>query len=245
MPTQTYFELLEMMQAEAAKHRRSGHVCPICRMTLDAVDRLLHLLSLENVNDIETRQELRQSGGFCNRHSYQWAKLHDALGTAIIYEDLLREAERRIERGDFTPPKRAGLFGRSVTPANPFQPCPLCEQQKEVETRIIADFAEGFATEGRFRQAYAAPLVAGLCLEHFRQSALKLEGPPLEELSRHQRAKLAATQAVLHQIIDKMDAGRKLEGMSEEEKAAHRAIGEEREALTRAIWQMVGLEDVQ
>src|SRR5438874_2101710 len=76
---------------------RSGrrHVCSVCRLTLESVDRLLHLLSLENVNDADTRQELRAAGGFCNRHSYMWSRLHDALGTAIIYEDLLRAASRR------------------------------------------------------------------------------------------------------------------------------------------------------
>lgn len=244
MPTQTYFELLEMMEAEAAKTRRAEHVCPVCRLTLKAVDGLLHLLSLENVNDVDTRLELRAAGGFCNRHAFQWAGLHDALGTAIIYEDLLREAGRRVERGDLIS-RRSGLFGRSSPPPNPFTSCPLCNQQKEIETRIAADFAEGFAGQARFRQAYSAPAVAGLCLEHYRQSAEQLEGQWLTELATQQQAKFAATQALLRIIIEKMDAAVKMENISPEEKASLRQIGHEREALTRAIWQMAGLEHIR
>lgn len=246
MPSQTYFELVEMMETEVqpTAAERTRHACPVCRLTLAGVDRLLRLLSLENVNDGDTRNSLRQAGGFCNRHSYQWAELHDALGTAIIYEDLLRDAGRRIERGEFAP-RRAGLWGRASAPESPFAPCPLCLQQAEIEGRIVAEFAEGWDAHPRFRQAYSAAGVAGLCLSHYRQAAAPLEGGPAEELGNQQRAKLAATQAHLRVIIEKMDAGRKLEHLTPEERTAARAIGEEREALTRAIWQLAGLEDVR
>ncbi|HEX2915542.1 MAG TPA: DUF6062 family protein [Chloroflexia bacterium] len=246
MPTQTYYELLEMMEAEAHPGRpgRPRHCCPVCRLTLAEVDRFLHLLSLENVNDVDTRLQLRQAGGFCNRHSYQWASLHDALGTAIIYDDLLRDAAKRIEKGDFTP-RRGGLFGRgTVAPEEPYAACPICLHQETSETRIVDDFADGYSKENRFRQAYAAPGVAGVCLRHFRRIVLDLEGSYVAEFSARQLEKFAATQERLRLIIDKMDAGRKLEAASAEEKAAARAIGEEREALTRAIWQMAGLEDI-
>ncbi len=246
MPTQTYFEMLEMLQAEAhpGKPGRPRHLCPVCRLTLQGVDRFLHLISLENVTDVDTRLQLRQAGGFCNRHSYQWAGLHDALGTAIIYEDLLREVSKRIEKGEFLA-RRSGFFGRSSTaPDSPFSPCPVCLYQEEIENRVANDFAEGFDEQANFRQAYAAHQVAGLCLSHYRRVVGHLEGPVAEEFSTRQREKFSATQVQLHQIIDKMDAGRKSEHSSEEEKQLARTIGDEREALTRAIWQMAGLEDV-
>ncbi len=242
MPTQTYFELLEMLEAEQNSHR-SAHLCPVCRLTLQAVDRLLHQLSLEQVNDIETRRVLRAAGGFCNRHAYMWAALHDALGTAIIFEDLLRDTGRRIQQGDFLP-RRSGLFGRPLPPGDNSAPCPLCLSQQAVEERIAGEFAAGFDSQPRFRQAYAALAVSGLCLPHFRAAAARLEGGSGEELGMQHRTKLAATQAQLREIIEKMDAGRKLEVSTEHEKAAARAIGEERLALVRAVWQMVGLENL-
>jgi hypothetical protein len=237
MATQTYYELLEMMQAEAGV--RARHECSVCRLTLAGVDRYLRLISLENVNDFETRQQLRQAGGFCNRHAYAWAKLYDALGTAIIYEDMLREAGRKIERGDFAPRKSGGIFGRrSGGPSgNPFGPCPACEYEDKVEERVISEFAEGFK-QAEFRTAYAAPQTAGLCMLHFRCVLSSLDESQVGELTLRQREKLAATQAVLHEIIDKMDA-------SKHPNPADRQIGEEREALTRAIWQMIGLEDIE
>lgn len=245
MPTQTYFEMLEMLQAEGHTHRpsRNRHVCPVCRLTLQGVDRFMQLISLENVTDVDMRLQLRAAGGFCNRHSYQWLKLNDALGTAIIYEDLLREASKRIDKGEFQA-RRGGLFGRQAAPASPFSPCPVCLHQEEIENRVANDFAEGFAEQPRFREAYAAPGVAGLCLSHFRRVVSRLDGGVAAELNSRQQEKFGATQAQLRQIIDKMDAGRKLEHNDEEAKQAARTIGEEREALTRAIWQMAGLEDI-
>lgn len=245
MPTQTYFEMLEMLQAEVQPGRpgRSRHVCPVCRLTLQGVDRFMQLISLENVTDVDMRLQLRASGGFCNRHSYQWLKLNDALGTAIIYEDLLREAAKRIERGDFQP-RRSGLFGRPAAPGNPFSPCPVCVHQEEIEIRVANDFAEGFADQPRFREAYAAPGAAGLCLSHFRRVVSRLDGAVADEFGKRQQEKFEATRELLRQVIDKMDAGRKLEHVDEAAKKAARSIGEEREALTRAVWQMAGLEDI-
>ena len=245
MPTQTYFEMLEMLEAEAhpGKPGRPRHLCPVCRLTLQGVDRFMHLISLENVTDVDTRLQLRAAGGFCNRHSYQWAQLHDALGTAIIYEDLLREASKRIDKGEFLA-RRSGFFGRSsAAPDNPFSPCPVCLYQEEVENRVANDFAEGFAEQARFRQAYAAPHVAGVCLPHYRRVVSRLDGAA-DEFSARQLEKFSATQAQLRQIMAKMDAGRKLQENSEEEKQQARSIGDEREALARAIWQMAGLEDI-
>jgi hypothetical protein len=245
MPTQTYYEMLEMLEAEVHPGRpgRPRHLCPVCRLTLQGVDRFLRLISLENVTDVDIRLQLRQSGGFCNRHSYQWANLHDALGTAIIYEDLLREAAKRIEKGEFLA-RRSNFFGRASAPDNPFSPCPVCLHQEEIESRVAEDFAEGFGEQARFRQAYAAPQAAGLCLPHFRRAVSRLDGKMAEEFSARQREKFSATQAQLSMVIDKMDAGRKLQQASEAEKQLARSIGEEREALTRAIWQMAGLEDI-
>ena len=245
MPTQTYFEMLEMLQAEAHPGRpgRHRHICPVCRLTHQGVDRFMQLISLENVTDVDMRLQLRAAGGFCNRHSYHWLKLNDALGTAIIYEDLLNEAVKRIEKGDFQA-RRSGLFGRQVAPGNPFSPCPVCLHQEEIENRVAHDFAEGFADQARFREAYAAPGVAGVCLPHFRRVVGRLDGTVAEEFGARQQEKFRATQEMLRQVIDKMDAGRKLEHHDEQAKQAARSIGEEREALTRAIWQMAGLEDI-
>ncbi len=237
MATQTYYELLEMMQAEAKPRPR--HICPICRLVVDGVDRYLKLLSLENVNDYETRQQLRQAGGFCNRHAYTWLKLHDALGTAIIYEDMLREVRRRITDGDFNSRRGSGLFKKlgNNSPENPFAPCPACLQQQKVDERVVSDFAEGYNHKAEFREAYAAHHVTGLCLPHFRRVLIQLNEAQSGQLANEQGEKLAATQATLREIIEKMDASRHPD-------PADRRIGEEREALGRAIWQIVGLEDL-
>jgi len=239
MATQTYYELLEIMQAEAGPRPR--HECPICRLALNGVNRYLQQLSLEQVNEVEMRLRLRLAGGFCNNHAYAWLGLHDALGTAIIYEDILREVGRRLAHGDFLTPSRnrtLGLFGRKPGDGgeNVFAPCPLCRHESQLEERIVSDFAEGFGEQAEFRAAYAATQTAGVCLPHFRAILPLVSDAQSGHFSLRQAEKLAATQARLHQIIEKLDA-------SLNPNPAEREIGPEREALSRAIWQIVGLEE--
>jgi len=68
--------------------------CPVCRLAVRTSDRYFDILAYENTNDIDVRNELRASRGFCNRHAWQYAEHHDSLGAAIVYRDVLRSLLR-------------------------------------------------------------------------------------------------------------------------------------------------------
>ncbi len=73
--------------------------CPVCRCLREEGLRHLEALMYEQVNDPGTRGTLRSSWGFCNWHAWMLGEIPGSgLGTAIIYEDLLRRALGRLRR---------------------------------------------------------------------------------------------------------------------------------------------------
>ena len=89
--------------------RRPG--CPICRRTAQAVTRHLETTSYDNATDVETRAVLRATQGWCADHARQWLEQRDALGTALIYKDVLDNVRRVLVAGQRLDPisNRSGV----------------------------------------------------------------------------------------------------------------------------------------
>ncbi len=133
--------------------------CPLCRVQQAADLRYLERLFYESVNDYSLRQQLRASLGFCGAHARQ--ALNDtqgqALGLAIIYEDLLRVILEQIDQ--------------KSTLAAPVKPCPACLNRAEITARVISELSANILTE-QVQSVLAAS--QGLCLGHLRQALLRM-----------------------------------------------------------------------
>src|ERR1700736_6328766 len=82
--------------------------CPVCRLALRSVGRWLASVAYDQVNDVDLRSELRAARGFCNVHAHRWlAEVHSVLGTAIVYEDLLKAGLRELDADNA---QRGGLW---------------------------------------------------------------------------------------------------------------------------------------
>ena len=92
--------------------------CVLCLGIAHTVDHFLELLFFENVNDEGFRTEWRQSFGFCPTHTESLIRVGDALGSTILYLDLLE----RIEK--YGVPQRK-------------QPCPVCRLATEAYHRYV------------------------------------------------------------------------------------------------------------
>ena len=76
--------------------------CPICMLVQRAGARYIEGTFSESMLDPGVRQKLVDSRGFCYEHTWQSInlKLSDALGHAILYQDLVRDAMRTITENE-------------------------------------------------------------------------------------------------------------------------------------------------
>ena len=64
--------------------------CPVCRIVLQRVMQSMESISYELVMDPAFRETVDSAWGFCNVHAQQWLEHAPPLGTAIVYEAVLR-----------------------------------------------------------------------------------------------------------------------------------------------------------
>lgn len=167
--THTYHELIRFCAAPG---------CPICRFVAGSVQGYLKSLFYENVNDPETRLELRHTRGFCYDHAWLLldGEVGDALGMAIIYHDVLNFTIKEMSQADqdFRARKnwRArlkgvlsawGAHGILATALRPHRPCPVCAE-RDTTTHLTVEVFTSALTDETFCQAFRTS--AGLCLPH-------------------------------------------------------------------------------
>jgi hypothetical protein len=133
--------------------------CAICRYREQTEDRYFDALLYENVNDVNTRTRLRSSGGFCARHARVLVECGEALGTAILYGDLLNERRRWLHRANAAKALPGGLaksgFGRD---------CPACEAGQGAERRCAEVMAAALDAH-KLTEPWKRS--DGLCWPHF------------------------------------------------------------------------------
>jgi len=99
-----YYDLLEAFSSDN---------CALCSLIDRKIQFYLEHLLYESVNDSGFRKKWRKSCGFCHHHSWLLADKKDALGIAILYQDLI----------DF--------YGEKLPTQSVGKNCPLCELEKQ------------------------------------------------------------------------------------------------------------------
>jgi len=151
---------------------REPGACPVCSVVSDGIRRHIDALFYELVNDIQIREAIRKAGGFCRPHSQMVARQADALGTSLIFADVLGYELEGMDDGRFDrPPNTVGTVARILDGSVPGRaPCPLCREE-----RGQADIAIDALLEGMRHEDFAAVYErsAGLCMPHFRIAFLR------------------------------------------------------------------------
>jgi len=172
--------------------------CPVCKLAVRSVGRWLASGAYDQGNDVDLRNELRAARGFCNVHAHRWlADVHSVLGTAIVYEDLLKASLRELDaenaqRGGLW---RAILGGQDADVAN----CPACRAQIEAEERFLNALLATAAADPRALEGSE-----GVCLRHVR-AALRRGGPGAERVLEQTRSAIERLLAELGEVIRKED----------------------------------------
>jgi hypothetical protein len=157
--------------------------CPICRLADEASQSRLQALFYELVNDLPTRERLREGGAFCPRHTRQALRIGDPLGGSIIYADLLRRA-------------------RDANPSEWRTSCLLCDHEAEVVRgmlKVLLDHIE----EDDVCAAYRAS--DGLCLAHLRQARAHSRRPETLRLAALERDIVAGLAKQCDGFVAKSD----------------------------------------
>jgi hypothetical protein len=182
--------------------------CPICRASVRAAAKYLESFLWENVNDFGVRDVLRKDHGFCREHTLALLQVaaarSEALGVAILYEDLLERIELELE---------------SAKPLRRARACRACEVSDDVAVnylKVIAASEAGAELDGRLKGSL-------LCLAHL------LRGLNVPRVDRHRLVEVWSREASivrseLRTLIEHADYRRIREPAGEERDAWVRAV---------------------
>lgn len=203
--------------------------CALCDLESKGMHRFFEALLYEYVNDPGVRAQLVRSKGYCNRHAHQLLGFGDGLGTAILYEELVKKFVEYLSNLEGTVPgllKRidAGQWRNRST-------CPACKAQMEDRARHVEVLAEWFGDEEMKTAFDASP---GLCVPHFHMSldAIRNDGHR-KHLVEVQLVKFEALVTDLEEFQRKNDYRFRDEG-----------FGKEADAWLRAVRMLAGAENV-
>ncbi len=192
--------------------------CPLCLVTLERMTRVMDFWQYEWASEMENRQVLMRSKGFCARHTWQLAQLPDVpapFALAMVYRslfpDLLADIERDLAQGARRSQRErfwSRLWRRKSQRHAPgeetfFRACPFCQRQAEIEQELAQELLAILPSaefQARLREA------TGFCLPHF----MHLLHVSQEEAQRNvlltaQRACLQHTMEELDELVRKHD----------------------------------------
>jgi len=168
-------------------------LCPICYLGNEIEYRYFDMLLYERVNDPTTREELKQSHGFCLYHTYRLLEV-GAYGVhaqvCIIYKDLVQAVAQEVSSLDEGQPAALRLEG----------PCPVCQtvaQTHQTYVDLLAKRLSKEATRNRYGRS------AGLCMRHFLAVFDRADRPTRAFLRQNQLERLNALNAEVGEFIRK------------------------------------------
>lgn len=196
--------------------QKSG--CPVCRLCHDAAAHYVDSVLYEYVNDPDVRAEWVAAGGLCRRHAETCRRSHNALGVAILFESLVRDALQGIDGPAATTvllrSRIAGWFSKpgpdGATPA-----CLACAKELEIERESIDALLSGLRDEV-LQDVFAAS--SGLCMAHFHRAREACHSDAISQaVANCQREALTRLVSRLDIFIEKQDYQRSDEELTRDE----------------------------
>ncbi len=208
--------------------------CVLCRLAEEDTQRYLETWKDETFTEVDIRETLRRSRGFCHTHTWQLVQMGASLPLAVAYRDVITDAIERLQQAKGSYRRRWFEARRELT--EPSAPCPACQKKKQSLTRLIVSLREALP-DTPFYTAFSASV--GLCLPHFQ---LTCELRPLDRvdiwLPLLRNAQLSCMQRLdeyLREMIRKHDYRFRDEPRGDEMRSwqsAARIVAGENERLT-------------
>lgn len=196
-------------------HACSQEGCLICNLAQESTRRYLEAFKYEQFTDVEIREELRRTQGFCHTHTWQLVRMGASLPLAQAYRDVLSDSIDQLRRSIPTAPG-VGRFrhllagksgaGRAGATGSTRPDCPACKRHALAEERYIQDLRQALLDDAFMEQLSAS---SGLCLEHFRLAnelrQTVVHGDWQQRLQQAQLTCLEHLDARLGELIRKHD----------------------------------------
>ncbi|MCL4534680.1 MAG: DUF6062 family protein [Bacteroidetes bacterium] len=208
----TYFELYDALGQPG---------CPICWLESRAEQRYVQTLLREGVNDPDARERIRQTGGFCPEHARLLIDEGDALGSAIICQNLVRHLldSLQVVQSSRKPRQSAMLMPQGICVA-----CAAGDQSAGRYLRALLQCASSPEISSRLEGG------DGLCLPHLRQAAqVCSDYRAMQALAATQSEVLRRLEEELAEFIRKKDY-----------RFAHEPYGHEADSWMRALRMLAG-----
>jgi hypothetical protein len=172
--------------------------CPICTLVQRAGARYIEGTFSESMLDPAIRQKLVASQGFCYEHTWQSInlKLSDALGHAILFQDLVKAAVQTIAENEKVDGSQMSIALTAV------KPCPACQIEAATLERVI-DSLKNALRDQDFIAEYMQS--NGLCFPHLKGIMAVLDGKRRVVVLQHQSACLENLKGELAEFIRKSD----------------------------------------
>lgn len=210
--------------------------CPLCFIQQRSVTRYLKTLYFEAVNDPEVRDYLRRERAFCVDHAHLLLNsgLGDALGTAIIYQDILGDILRGLQ-GLAQPAsgsllnhllrRPSGQLADQINAARrvvAHQHCRVCAHVEEIQQHAQKALVQAL-TDEQFLAALRKS--DGICFPHLDAVLAHIYDPQgLANLLQITATHLEALRAELSEFIRKNDYRFQHERMGREGDSWKRAL---------------------
>ncbi len=219
-------EILDTLQAEPKATSSALPVrCVLCQLVEKSVLTTLRFFFDEFVNDHAIRVTIRKARGFCREHTTALYQCRDALGTAILYSDLLDQTLTQWREHPPTASAPRFSFGRRTASSNPEAPCPACATAQEATSRYTNALAHGLERP-EVRTLLEASLP--LCVAHTEQVVRQAKPTSANYLLALETKRLEALYKELEELIRKNDY-----------RFRHEEWGEERDAWLRALTHLI------
>jgi hypothetical protein len=196
--------------------------CPVCRIGAQTVRKQLKALFYEYVNDIEMRETLVKSLGFCDEHVRLLLshKIADTLGASIIYEHLVKVVLREFPKqtSNLQPKELSRKFNSLVSASEGLGECLACKRRDEAVNYTLRQIS-GALDNATLREALEKS--DGFCFPHLSQLFLEIQkSADVEYLLTLTKTKLETRQFEMAEVIRKNDHRFHAEKITEDEALA-------------------------
>jgi hypothetical protein len=206
--------------------------CLLCRLQQESTHRYLDAWKYEHFTDVDLRQQLRHTQGFCHTHTWQLAHMGASLQLALAYREVLSDTIDQLQQQSKTNASTTGNFLRRLLEARTDEmdatsnqiACPACVNRAKAEARYAHSLAQAILDDEFYTRFSHS---SGLCLHHFHlTSTLKaatLNGDWRQRLQQAQLTCLQHLDEQLGELIRKHDYRFKDEERGAEMRAWKRA----------------------